>query len=333
MSVSNETGSKAKESIAMRIGTLDITFHRTVRVAKGRTPANLPLSLGHIKVYEVQKFKERCPDTWEDTGVFIGLHDQEAMWMSFHAQAPVALLVGAGSINALTGQKLGTKLDKDNYLVVPPQPWLDGWKNTDGTVSQFCATAYKKGEGLTVAEQLIGAESKTGGIGLALFEPAKPLPTQTHYPPQGWTVGAYASFDSYPVASSGGTSYGLLKSYTAASATGQTVNHAVHVRSARFSEMGLGKGGAIRQHIYPDPYGLEVWRELPSQTRAIYIVAASLLAEITGEPIPEPVTQEKYHGGWFGLKDQELGDVKGSEAFTGLKTVFAEEIEPVEKPK
>lgn len=337
----------------MKMGPLSITFHRTVRVAEGRTPANLPPSLGHIRLFEVKNYRERCPETWEDEGIFLGLHDTEALWMSFHTPTPVALMVGAGSINALNGKPLGTKLEKGGYLVTPPQPWLDGWKATDGTVYQFVATAYEKGKGNTVAEQLIGEKSKTGGIGLALFESKEPLKTLHHKPYEGYGSDPYGDVhykslgvqgmsvascytasmgeDDTPVASA---SIGPLRSAKPTSANmkvGATSGqHTNSVRQA-FKEMGLGKGGKIVQKVYEDPYGLEVWKELPSQTRAIYIVHAELLAEITGQPIPPPVTQESYQNGpWFALKDEDKGDVAGTDAFTGLKSVFAEEQEPAE---
>src|SRR6185369_14990848 len=115
----------------MRIGSLEVTFHRTVRVADGRTPSNLPPSLGRMALHSVKKYRKNCPESWGDDAYFMALHDVEAMWMSFHTMGgtPLALLVGAGGINALDGEKLGTILAKDNYLVAPPQPWLDGWKD------------------------------------------------------------------------------------------------------------------------------------------------------------------------------------------------------------
>lgn len=330
----------------MRIGPLELVLHRTVRVADGRQPANLPPSLGRMKVYDVSKFKERCPSTWEETGVFVGLHPNEAMWLSFNTGAPVALLIGAGSINALTGKKLGTKLEKDNYLVTPPQPWLDGWKATDGTVFQFVATEYKKGEGNTVAEQLIGAESKTGGIGIALFESKEPIKDSYGKPVEHYGSSAYyGDDDGGLIGSSGGliaslgpASKGSSMKITASSsvlrsARPSSAGMVENVKSARsgFSEMGLGKGGKIIQKVYADPYGLDVWKELPSQTRAIYVVGAALLSEITGDAIPPPVSQANYGGGWFGVQDGDKADVEGTEAFTGLKSVFAEETDPVEK--
>lgn len=323
----------------MKIGPLSVTFHRTVRVVEGRVPANLPPSLGHIRTFEVKDYRERCPELWEDAGIFIGLHDTEALWMSFHASQPVALLVGAGSINAINGQLLGTKLETGNYVVTPPQPWLDGWKAEDGTVYQFVATPHEKGKGKTVAEQLIGDKSKTGGIGLALFEPKEPL-AGIHKPDEGYGFDPYGDY-GMPMASPGPTydsafsntssewvGTGKMKSRLSAAGVARA---AAAPRRQSFREMGLGKGGKIRQKVYSDPYGLDKWKELPSQTRAIYIVHAELLAEITGQTIQKPVTQEQYGGAWFGLNDQEKSDVKGTDAFTGLKSVFAEETEPAKK--
>src|SRR5262245_20667968 len=133
----------------MKIGPLTVTLHRTVRVADGNQPANLPPSLGHMQVYAVRKYRDRCPETWEEDAVFVGLHDTEALWLSFGRKEPLAVIVGAGGINAINGKPLTATLEKGGYLVTPPQPWLDGWKSPDGTVYQFVGTPYQKGEGLS----------------------------------------------------------------------------------------------------------------------------------------------------------------------------------------
>ena len=311
----------------MKIGTLEVVFHRTVRVADGRVPSNLPPSLGTMKVYKVADYRDRCPKEWDEGAFFVALHDTEALWISFgHSGVPVAVLVGAGGINALTGEKLGTKLEKDNYLVTPPQPWLDGWKSDDGCVYQFVATPYQKGDGITVAEQLIGAESKTGAIGLAVFEPkdirslkpvSKPIegygdsPTDTDFE---WTdlaksvlysAASEASMPAKPMAVTPSDKVACLRD-----------------SGPELSEMGIGKGGRIQQKIYVDPYGIEAWQNAPVAAVAIYIVNAKAFEEITGEKIPQPVGHEKYKGVWFGLKDHDLSDVSGTSKFGWLKSVF-----------
>lgn len=304
----------------MKLGPLTVEFHRTVRVAESRTPANLPPSLGRMKPYEVKAYRERCPAIWEDEGVFVGLHDTEALWLSFATSRPLALLVGVGAINALTGQPLGTKLEAGNYLVTPPQPWLDGWKATDGTVYQFVGTPYEKGKGLSVGEQILGEQSQSGGLGLALFESKEPLAVKHPTPQEGWGMEATGDTMSW-----GGqhVNFGIMGMSTHVAESEPQFRSVI--RSASFKEMGVGKGGKITQKVYADPYGLEVWKELPSQTRAVYFVHAELLAEITGTPIAKPVSQGEYQGAWYGLKDEAEGDVAGSETFTGLKSVFADE--------
>jgi hypothetical protein len=270
-----------------------------------------------MTLYSVAKYKKNCPEDWAENACFMALHDHEAMWMSFSVQGtPVALLIGAGGINALTGEKLGAVLAKDNYLVAPPQPWLDGWKDQDGTVYQFVATPYQKGKGISVAEQLIGEESKTGAIGIAVFDAKKDAKLKMYHTP----------VESY------GSAYGDM--CTTMGYTGQSVNCVSSsitldcakpkrslARSAiKHAEMGIGKGGKIIQKIYSDPHGLEVWETKPTSVFAVYLVDAKTAEEITGEKVASPAAQETYSGVWFGLKDQELGDVAGSSKFAGLKS-------------
>lgn len=303
----------------MRTGNIEVIFHRTVRVPDGRQPSNLPPSLGTMDLYPVAKYAKRCPSNWEKEAYFLALHECEAMWMSFMPFAhPVAMLVGAGGINALTGEKLGITLEQDNYLVAPPQPWLDGWKDKDGTVYQFVATAYKKGAGITVAEQLMGEESKTGAIGIAFFDPkdASKLKVKSR-PVEGYT-------DSIA-----GNNFNWQAEFTEVLSLDQKIQCsalapqlAASSKRARtnFQEMGIGRGGKIIQKVYPDPHGLDVWQHEPSATLACYLVNAEVFEEITGEKIPKPLSSENYSGHWFGLKDKDEGDVVGTEKFTGLKS-------------
>jgi hypothetical protein len=305
----------------MRIRSLEVVFHRTVRVPEGRSPSNLPPSLGAMKAYKVSAFKERCPENWEEAGIFLALHDTEAMWMSFsEGSHPVALLVGAGGVNALTGDKLGTKLAKDNYLVAPPQPWLDGWKSDDGCVYQFVATPHKKGKGVSVGEQLIGEESKTGALGIALFDPKEPEKLKFKpYPTEGWS-GSMVDNSDFKWGKNALLSLHDGEVLCAAAASTASASKGQGVLRKAFDEMGIGKGGKIYQKIYPDPHGLEVWKEAPTQTMAIYLVNAHGFEEITGEKIPAPVTHHTYSGPWFGLADKQEAAVPGTGKFTGLKS-------------
>jgi hypothetical protein len=257
------------------------------------------------------------------------------MWMSFRSWThPAAMLVGAGGINALTGEKLGITLEKDNYLVAPPQPWLDGWKDKDGTVYQFVATAYQKGKGITVAEQLMGEESKTGAIGIAFFNPKDPSKLKPkHKPIEGHTPSiAGDQFEWQASEFTALFSSDMPKVSASAAKSGLSMHRLGRARTT-FDEMGIGRGGKIIQKIYPDPHGIEVWEQQPWATLACYLVNAEVFEEITGEKIPRPVSSETYSGAWFGLQDKAEGDIAGTSKFTGLKSaVFPASAPATETP-
>jgi hypothetical protein len=301
--------------------------------------------LGNLPIYKVADYRENCPAQWEDNAVFVALHDKEALWLSFSSADPVAILLGAGGVNALNGQKLGLTLEKDAYMVAPPQPWLDGWKDEDGTVYQFVGTQYKKGEGLTVGEQLHKEECKTGGMGIAVFELKDDAairakiqrPQEKHYYGAAGGPMAFCCDDSGSMMQFAAGSANLECCYSDEGAVtcdfdaAESVPVAKGVRTrgavrSQAREMGVGKGGKIHQKIYPDPYGLEVWKDKPTAAVAVYLVNSEDFSNITGLPMPPlPKAAEEYWGRWYGLKDEHLGDVKGTDTFTGLKTVFAEE--------
>jgi hypothetical protein len=244
------------------------------------------------------------------------------------------MLVGAGGINALTGEKLGITLEKENYLVAPPQPWLDGWKDKDGTVYQFVATSYKKGKGITVAEQLMGEESKTGAIGIAFFEPKDPSKLKPKNTPVEGYIGSVTGQNFTWKTGEFTAMFGSdAPMPTASAAPAAAKRHLLSRVRATFDEMGIGRGGKIIQKIYPDPHGLEVWQSSPWATLACYLVNAEAFEEITGEKIPRPVSSETYSGPWFGLQDKAEADVAGTNKFTGLKSaVFPASTAPVEAP-
>jgi hypothetical protein len=57
----------------------------------------------------------------------------EAMWLNFrsgnHFAYPMALKIGTRKINAVTGHGWSNELsgDPQDYIVLPDQPWLDGY--------------------------------------------------------------------------------------------------------------------------------------------------------------------------------------------------------------
>ena len=74
----------------------------------------------------------------------------------------MAVKVAAGKINAVTGEGWENELSSrpQDYVVIPEQPWLDGFSVMEGMIRQFVAMPL--GEGFTAEEQLTG-EAEHGG--------------------------------------------------------------------------------------------------------------------------------------------------------------------------
>ena len=142
--------------------SLRIGVQRTLRVPNDGGDYPLPPALGRLPVR---------PAAGRDLHFLIAIHLQDAAWLQFNARhtKPRALAIGAGAINALTGHRWRAELQASpqNYVVVPPQPWLDGFKVKSGAVRQFVAVPLRGGG--SVEEQITGEAE--GGITIAVFEP------------------------------------------------------------------------------------------------------------------------------------------------------------------
>ena len=99
------------------------------------------------------------------------MYQAEAMWLNFTGSYPMAVKVAAGKANALTGDPWTNELsgEPQDYLVVPDQPWLDGFCVERGLIRQFVAMPL--GEGYTAEEQLTG-EPQHGGLQVAVYPDA-----------------------------------------------------------------------------------------------------------------------------------------------------------------
>jgi len=317
----------------VNIAGVQMNFQRTCRVPEGKMNG-LPAGLGSFPVYRVSDFKSGVPSEWREDGFFFPMYNQEATWMNLQQRYvsqglagvdfptcvpkprprrsadPHALIIGAGNINAISGKPfdssvgkrcvstgLDVKLEKEqNYVVVPTQPWIDGWKAEDGKVYQFVAAEL--GSGQTVEGQITGVES-VGGIQFIAYAAKDPAKLRKILPP---------------------TLYG------AECALGGS--KALRCASSVMS-MGLGRGGEIEQKIYPDPYGIEVWQDKPVAVEVVYLVSSNDFKQITGHDAPPtPVTYEEYQRQglpWFGLHDKHWGDSSGSDVFGKLKPVSGKE--------
>ena len=138
-------------------GDVSIGFQRTLRIPDDGREYPLPPGLGHFPVLPVSHFADRVPDDWRrHGGVFIPMHQREALWINFSVADPwarSAVKVGIGKVNAATGEPWTDRLQqasgdrKQDYLVLPDQPWLDGINVDKDRIRQFSGRQAGLGEG------------------------------------------------------------------------------------------------------------------------------------------------------------------------------------------
>lgn len=341
------------ENDGLTIGRLGVRFHRTLRLPDDGNTYPLPPSLGAFPLRRVEDYADSVPKSWlEHGGVFLPMFQREAAWLSFSCPqwAPQALKVAVGMINAITGKpwKDAIGSGKQDYIVAPPQPWLDGINAGDDMIRQFVAMPL--GQGYTVEGQVSG-EEHFGGIQLLSFLPKRGHRFETEWSqkrrvvrrantshwsgssviPCGATMDSAMgdeTFDSFENDFSNAMMGSISASaYASASASVPFVLQKSLLRSARpiGAEMGLAAGGRMQQAIYPDPYGADIWDTKRAGRVYVHIVNSELWQQITGEPAPpSPVTAATYaqHGmPWYDLYDEHLGDVDASKTLSKVKSV------------
>ena len=148
-----------------------VSFQRTLRVPDDGRTYPLPPGLGLIPIHAAGEFASTVPREWRGDAFFIPLYQREAVWIGFDAVSwnPHAVKVGVGHINAISGAKWRAGLcgDPQDYLVCPPQLWLDGVHAGRDHIRQFVAMPHRAG--FTIEEQLAGTVE--GGITLEVFAP------------------------------------------------------------------------------------------------------------------------------------------------------------------
>jgi hypothetical protein len=275
---------------------LSMTFQRTLRIPDDGKNYPLPPGLGAFPLLKVADYKDRLPKDWiEHGGVFIPMYQREALWISFHARhwKPNAAKIAIGKVNAISGKTWSQALSKDekDYVVCPPQPWLDGINAGEDTIRQFIAMPL--GMGYTVEAQVTGKE-EFGGIQIIVYEP-KPGKFPDQPPPQEPRLRAMTMAAPPPAAPAAGAA------------------------------MGLGAGGKMKQKIYPDPHGIETWDTDNFGRVYVHIVNSMAFREITGkEPPTTPIsakTYERYGFPWYDLYDDGMGDIAAPDALKGVKSI------------
>ena len=280
---------------------IGINFQRTLRIPDDGSDYHLPPGLGRFPLRHVDDFDLGASNKRKTRGgIIMPIFQTDALWLNFQnlghrrAELPVALKIGAGKINAVSGEKWAAGLSQtpQNYVVLPGQPWLDGFNVEKGKVRQFVAMPL--GQGYTVEEQ-IDPQSDVGGIQIEAFPMKKAVFEKLMTKRE---IASPMQFNA------------MIPAYASAS-----------------MDMGLGMGGSMRQEIYDDEYGLKAW-DLENGLRCFIMLAnAEQWMAVTGEEPPlSPISVQDYNEAglpWFDYYDGDRKAIEGAKALGNIKSVKA----------
>jgi hypothetical protein len=285
--------------------TLTIHFQRTLRIPDDGKDYPLPPGLGRFPLRHVDDFQGKVPQAWITRGgVLFPMYQSEAMWVCFGSKYdadrcvsyPFAVKVATGKVCAVSGKtwRDGVCGEPQNYVVVPEQPWLDGYCVEKGVIRQFVAMPL--GAGYSAEEQVTGT-AEYGGVQIQAF-PMKREVYEKRFPkrkPRDIQV-EFMRADLNCVS-----------------------------ECAMPYSMGLSPGGRMRQKIYEDPYRPSDW-DLDHGSRCfVHITNSMVWRSITGEnPPTTPPTAEAYTRAglpWFEWYDDTNPALKGSKVLGGMKSV------------
>jgi hypothetical protein len=289
---------------------LTIVFQRTLRLPDDGRTYPLPAGLGAFPLRSVDDFPATAPASWlQRGGVVMPMYQSEALWIRFSARYPCAVKIAAGKINAVSGEGWTAELQDEtqDYVVVPGQPWLDGFSVGKGLIRQFVAMPL--GAGYSVEEQLTG-RADVGGMQLQVY----PLSAEAYYRDE--VAPALPSslrelFDQFfdeHLEKEEPIYYGPISRCLEPEAS-----------------MGLGAGGKMRQEIYQDPYDFADWDQTLTRRCFVHLCNSLVWREITGTNPPHPpLTAKEYQQAgipWFDYYRDDLKPLKGSERLAGVKSV------------
>jgi len=293
--------------------TADVTIHfrRTLRIPDDGRKYPLPAGLGSFPLRSVDDYSDAAPEEWRKRGgLAMPMYQSEALWIAFQSRFPFAVKIAAGKINAVSGGAWSGKLQRkpQNYIVVPDQPWLDGFAVGNGLIRQFVAMPL--GAGYTVEEQLTG-KGDTGGIQIQVY----PMRSDRY-------------FEEHIASSLPSTLEELLPRLFAKHLIPRySVHHSIARLPclARSGGMGLAGGGLMRQEIYEDPYKFGVWDRSQTKRCFVHLCNSMVWRQITGTNPPHPpLTAEEYKKSgipWFDYYRDDQKPLKGSKRLAGVKSV------------
>ena len=292
----------------------EIQFQRTLRIPDNGNCYPLPPGLGTFPLRHLEDFAHRVPEGWRERGgVIMPLYQAEAMWLLFGGDGPFggypcAIKIAAGKINAISGKPWKPELvgSKRDYVVVPTQPWLDGFCIAKDVIRQFVAMPL--GSGYSVEEQITG-KPEHGGLQIIVYPMKR---------------------ERYELIQSQRASWLPVDAALAASTGEPTLCEARRMFArcelrAVDNAMGLAAGGRMKQQIYADPYGLATWDQSVWSRCFVTLANAIQWCEFTGEAPPtKPPTAEDYTKAglpWFDYYAADVETLAGAPALALVKSV------------
>ncbi len=281
----------------------DIDFQRTLRIPDDNREYSLPPGLGRFPIEHVDDFAEKLPEAWRrHGGVFIPMYQSEALWISFSGDYPCAIKIAAGKIDAISGKEWtnGLSADPQDYVVIPEQPWLDGFNVSGGHIRQFVAMPL--GEGFTAEEQITG-EAEHGGLQIIAYPMKRDFYAKhvEHFKKQHVAMCSVAD-DGCAVPD---------------------------------LDMGLAPGGLMRQEIYEDEYGMEAWDQQNGFRCFVHLANSALYQEITEhQPPHKPPSAKDYTDAGFPWFDfySDKKTLAGTATLSELTSVGAKMIQKGKGP-
>ena len=278
-----------------------IEFQRTLRIPDDDKDYPLPPGLGRFPLRHLDDYAGRLPGEWlQRGGVLAPMHQAEALWINFGTGSrrspayPFAVKIATGKLCALSGDAWVDHLNRDpqDYVVLPEQPWLDGYCVEKGVIRQFVAMPL--GKGYTVEEQLTGA-ARHGGLQIVAF-PMKPERYEELVAAREREYSGMVLHDPAPMG-------------VACESPG----------------MGLAPGGRMKQAVHDDPYGLDAWDQRHTSRCFVSIVNSGQWMAVTGErPPTEPPTAKHYTEmglPWFDYYGGDAEAIAGAEKLETIKSV------------
>lgn len=303
---------------------ITINFHRTLRIPDDNTRYNLPPNLGSFPLEHVDGFADKLPKDWQEHGgIFLPMHQSEAMWISFSSKWPFALKIASGKVNAISGKAWTNELEQNSreeeqdYIVVPSQPWIDGFNVSKGVIRQFVAVPLNSG--FTVEEQITG-KAEFGGLQIMVF-PLKESEVLKIEKEKEQRL----KFEQRKTRSFNKESFMLCASASADYESDCETSRGLTTQSV---DMGFGAGGFMNQIIYADKYGIDKW-DKEGQRVFVHLLNSLEYKNVTGKNPPtkplEPKDYQKYNYKWFDYYSDDKA-ISGSKELSKVNSIAQLEV-------